>query len=141
MIFSSFQLLNAQQSNARISPPLAGAFSNGVTEFVVGKIYVTPPVNLPRNANSEAEEETLDNVSATEDDLLLLYPNPVENSLYFASKTGKEPNTVTIFEQSGKVAFSGKVTNNTVYIGMLNKGTYLVQTNLNPVKQYTIIKK
>lgn len=127
-----------------IAPVAAGTYSDHKNAFVVGRIYIKPPVPLLRQNEQAAVAELPQEViqeEKTQEALMFLYPNPVENTLYFETENKEPIHTVTIYEINGAFLYSGKVNNNSVDVSFLKKGSYFVQTNLDHIKRYTILKK
>ncbi len=82
-----------------------------------------------------------ENIADGSADNVAVYPNPVKDVLQINSEVAVE--TITIYNLLGQVVYTGAVDNNTVNIGSLNKGNYIVkikfENDLFAVKQ--IIKE
>lgn len=58
---------------------------------------------------------------------LRVYPNPVSNGTLFIETSANAEKTVTVFDVLGKKVLSTSTNENTVNVGLLNAGIYIVQ--------------
>jgi len=87
---------------------------------------------IPKNPVSGGVGSSPGNLATThvdkEDDTLVLYPNPVHNTLYIKGAAGKLYQ-FQIFNAAGQLVLSGQFKNNQADLSGLSLGVYLVKVN------------
>lgn len=133
ILFIAFAPINiySQNNNPRVSPVLAGALSNNIMSYVVGKIYVLPPVVVPRKTNEK--EIVANNIK--------IYPNPVTNILTVETLDKSFVKSIEISEMTGKIIYSSNLENNTIDLSFLDRGFYSIKLDNDNTKTYKVIKK
>jgi chitodextrinase len=133
---SGEQVVNVTRTTAT---PIARSFTVpttallGATRMRVSMKYNASPTSCEIFADGEVEDYTV-NISATarpEDTSVAtlsftLYPNPVKSDLLNIANL-EEGASYRVFNLMGQELAKGKIENNTVYVGSLKAGAYLIE--------------
>ena len=103
----------------------SSANSGKTMDYIVGTIYV--------EMTSQPEKQP------TEVNNILFSPNPVKDILSFNGSP--EVKSVIIFDLNGRKVFESKVKDNSVNLGILAKGCYVMVTDIDTSKGYKLLKE
>jgi hypothetical protein len=84
---------------------------------------LNPDINM---LHTIVEGQSLTVIDETLSDLVM-YPNPTENILNFATSADISNKVVTVFDITGKKIFSSKLLNNSIDVSHLNSGMYMIR--------------
>jgi chitodextrinase len=108
--------------------------SLGTTRMRVSMKYNASPTSCETFANGEVEDYTVNITSSAriEDNntslSFNLYPNPVKGDILNISNL-ELASEYRIFNMLGQELGKGKIENNTIYVGSLNVGTYIIEVS------------
>jgi surface protein len=129
-----YETLDEANSHGYIAYKIKPIESIQLGDVMSGDASIYFDYNLPiiTNTVSTTVVENLGVDDVTQENLISVYPNPVEDSIHIKSNNRVEVNTVSILNLQGKVLI--KEENNTGYISVnqLSSGVYLlsIKTNL-----------
>jgi chitodextrinase len=134
---SGEQVFNRNRTTAT---PISGSFTIpttallGTTRMRVSMKYNASPTSCEIFADGEVEDYTV-NITATarfdEENSAIsfnLYPNPVKGDVLNIANLDS-PSTYRIFNMLGQELGSGKIENESIYVGSLKTGTFLIEVS------------
>ena len=121
--------------------------SLGATRMRVSMKYNATPTACETFSYGQVEDYTV-NITATAKDMssttelsFTLYPNPVKGDVLNIANL-QSPSTYTIYNMMGQELGKGSIENETIYVGSLRTGAYLVEVkNENGVSTKRFIKE
>ncbi|WP_161971674.1 GEVED domain-containing protein [Flavobacterium silvisoli] len=121
--------------------------SLGATRMRVSMKYNATPTACETFSYGQVEDYTV-NITATAKDMssttelsFTLYPNPVKGNVLNIANL-QSPSTYTIYNMMGQELGKGSIENETIYVGSLRTGAYLVEVkNENGVSTKRFIKE
>ncbi len=124
----------------------SGALSNNTGQFSVGEIFVVPVNTNEANSGTLGILYQLQFVATGINNHLYsddarFYPNPVNNILYFESKSNAMISELYVYDVNGKMVKTMKLSSNTIDMTSLSAGTYIIKTNSSSIEPFKIIKQ
>ncbi len=131
IIFLLLTGVYSQTNVSSVSPTHVGAISNSNISYVIGKIYVLPPLLFEKQ--KKEENIILNNI--------IISPNPVTNILKIDVLDKSEIKTISVSDMSGRLVFSYTLEKNySVDLSFLKQGTYIIKLDNDNSKTFKIIK-
>lgn len=131
VIFLFLTDVYSQTNVSSVSPTHVGAISNSNISYVIGKIYVLPPLLFEKQ--KKEENIILNNI--------IISPNPVTNILKIDVLDKSEIKTISVSDMSGRLVFSYTLEKNySVDLSFLKQGTYIIKLDNDNSKTFKIIK-
>lgn len=131
IIFLLLTSVYSQTNVSSVSPTHTGAISNSNISYVIGKIYVLPPLLFEKQ--KKEENIILNNI--------IISPNPVTNILKIDVLDKSEIKTISVSDMSGRLVFSYTLEKNySVDLSFLKQGTYIIKLDNDNSKTFKIIK-
>ncbi len=125
----------------------SGSIIASNTSISIGEIVVVP---ISQNQSNSGIIGILSQVNAQNLEVLqfkiaakiIVYPNPTISKIYFDTKENLQSENIFVFDNSGKMIFQSKLTNdNSLDLTPLSSGIYLIQFSNSSYKSFKIIKK